>query len=472
MKFLKRDELWRLCLIGLKHGGHPSCPAASLPCPADTLSWWLFRCRWLLALKTLVLCKTVGAAARVIGVVVSGTFAMACLVAGAVSCEAGGFDDTTGAWKRSDRESSVPTNSSADVSRHQCQMPGQPSPGDASSVAADANRRALTQLARTFHETNRQHGRAEDSDTELIARLKVLLQRVKNERVPVKLVSATSARLIDEVMVTDAPGSVRSQIAVDETVDEVALWEREREARLKLIEKLIQERVLASKAKKQSLAEATDASQAASGQSPAAADSDLPGDGQSASMDQSASMATTAGQGTGNEDGQKLPDENNPGATASGETPDTALNTADPGDNSQQKTQSTNPLAELLQQASQTPLDGPIDRLGLGDNLFALGEFGLALQTYQQIDQSALEREDTHWVQYQVAGCLRHLDKPSEAADQYRKLAADRTAGRLAVLARWWLDRMTDRAILEADLQKFQQQIDSLKGTLNVNSSK
>ena len=399
---------------------------------------------------------------------------LVCHACGPLVCEAQDLVGTAGSWKRSDRDCSLAANSGAYAPDDQSQWLGQPAHTDENVAVVDENRRALIQLAMTLNKTNRQLSRSDDPEAEMIARLRVLLQRVKNERAPVRVASATSAPVVNDAMVSDDPGVVRPPAMMDETVDEVAIWEREREARLKLIEKLIQERVLASKAKQPpeaAAAHATDASQARVGQSAVVADSDPSSDGQSAAMVKNGVQeAENGGDITVPE--QSNPDATVSGATVSGEVADNAPNTTDSADNSQQKTPLANPLAELLQQASQTPLDGPIDRLGLADNLFALGEFGLALQTYQQIDQSALEREDTQWVQYQVAGCLRHLGKPSEAADQYRKLAADRTAGRLAVLARWWLDRMTDRAILEADLQKFQQQIDYLKGTLNVNSSK
>ncbi|MCA9033722.1 MAG: hypothetical protein KDA91_01270 [Planctomycetaceae bacterium] len=121
-------------------------------------------------------------------------------------------------------------------------------------------------------------------------------------------------------------------------------------------------------------------------------------------------------------------------------------------------------IVNMLQPGAQAALDGPIDRMGLADNLYALGEFILALQTYEQIDQTALSREEAYWVEFQSAGCLRHLRKSSEAADRYRALVGKKDAGRYSVLAAWWLDRMTDRLRLEEVHQQQTQQIQALKG--------
>jgi hypothetical protein len=108
-------------------------------------------------------------------------------------------------------------------------------------------------------------------------------------------------------------------------------------------------------------------------------------------------------------------------------------------------------------------IDGPIDRMGLADNLYQIGELVLALEMYEQIDATELPPEERHWINYQAACCLRKLGRIPEARARYREIAESSDAGWLHQLSLWWLDRITERIALEADLEQLQRIVQELK---------
>lgn len=113
------------------------------------------------------------------------------------------------------------------------------------------------------------------------------------------------------------------------------------------------------------------------------------------------------------------------------------------------------PLAKLV--------EGPVDRLGLADNLFAMREFLMALEIYSQIDLTPLRPEDRQWIVYQIATIHRHLGRLGEAEQGYRKLAAETDATWLVLLSRWWLDHLQRRRTLEADITRQKSQLGILQ---------
>lgn len=116
-------------------------------------------------------------------------------------------------------------------------------------------------------------------------------------------------------------------------------------------------------------------------------------------------------------------------------------------------------------------IDGPIDRLGLADNLYLTGELVLALEMYEQIESSAESPDEIFWVRYQAACCLRRLGRTDEAQAGYRRIAEAPEAGWLHELSIWWLDRINERLVLEEDLRKLKQLTQDLRENHNVNSS-
>jgi tetratricopeptide (TPR) repeat protein len=98
-------------------------------------------------------------------------------------------------------------------------------------------------------------------------------------------------------------------------------------------------------------------------------------------------------------------------------------------------------------------VNGPIDRLGLANNLFAIGEYPLALEMYQQTAGPELSSQQQFWVEFQTASCLRHLGNPAEASNRFRKLASQPEAGWLSKQAQRWVEHLESIRILEKSLK-------------------
>jgi tetratricopeptide (TPR) repeat protein len=112
-------------------------------------------------------------------------------------------------------------------------------------------------------------------------------------------------------------------------------------------------------------------------------------------------------------------------------------------------------------------IGGPIDRIALADNLFALGENLIALEMYSQVNVEFLSTADKVWVEYQSAGCLRRLNRIPEAQERYRRLVAQQDEKWLSDLSRWWLNRIDDREEAVQELANYQRLLTALKESLD-----
>jgi len=133
------------------------------------------------------------------------------------------------------------------------------------------------------------------------------------------------------------------------------------------------------------------------------------------------------------------------------------------------------PLAPLEPSANASLLenvvvDGAIDRLGLANNFFAVGEYTLALEMYEQTTGLELSSQQQFWVQYQLANCLRRLGKTAEASNRYRKLASQPEAGWLSQQAQWWVETLESIRILEKAMKDHSVE-QSLKVIENVEAA-
>jgi tetratricopeptide (TPR) repeat protein len=104
--------------------------------------------------------------------------------------------------------------------------------------------------------------------------------------------------------------------------------------------------------------------------------------------------------------------------------------------------------------------DQPVDRLGLANNLYATGEYTLALQIYERMDAQKLTTKDEEWVAFQIANCQRHLGNKADAERGYRIVTANRQEGQCSQDAQWWLET-NDRLV------RFRKRLDQLQQTLD-----
>jgi tetratricopeptide (TPR) repeat protein len=102
----------------------------------------------------------------------------------------------------------------------------------------------------------------------------------------------------------------------------------------------------------------------------------------------------------------------------------------------------------------QPVVSGPIDRLGLANNLYAVGEYPTAMELYMESDEAPLTAQQQIWAEYQTANCLRRLGRTSEASNRYRRLAGQPEAGWLSEKANWWVGVLEQIRQLEKSLEE------------------
>lgn len=107
-------------------------------------------------------------------------------------------------------------------------------------------------------------------------------------------------------------------------------------------------------------------------------------------------------------------------------------------------------------------VEGPVDRLGLADSLFATGQIPLALEMYSQLETSSYPPDVQQWIAYQQASCYRRLDNLPEAEKRYRLVVASSPPGWLADLCRWWLAAIAERKRLGASTDNLKRVLNSL----------
>jgi hypothetical protein len=111
-------------------------------------------------------------------------------------------------------------------------------------------------------------------------------------------------------------------------------------------------------------------------------------------------------------------------------------------------------------------VEGPVDRLGLADSLFASGQVALALEMYAQLDVGGQTADVQQWVAFQQASCHRRLGDLAEAERRYREVVASGAPGWLSDLCRWWLQAIEDRRRLAGNAVKFQTILKELDAQL------
>ena len=110
-----------------------------------------------------------------------------------------------------------------------------------------------------------------------------------------------------------------------------------------------------------------------------------------------------------------------------------------------------NPIRSAV--SDHAVVDGPIDRLGLANNLYAVGDYALALEMYEQADTVNMTAQQQIWSEYQIANCLRRAGKIAEASNRYRRLADQPEAGWLSEQSQWWVEVLEQMRIVRKGLE-------------------
>ena len=112
-------------------------------------------------------------------------------------------------------------------------------------------------------------------------------------------------------------------------------------------------------------------------------------------------------------------------------------------------------------------LDQTIDRQRMGNNLYAIGAYELALTNYEKMLQQPLSPVEAQWVQFQVANCQRQLGQLALAQKAYRRVAGETSEEWLGQMSRWWLKELDDREQLQRRVSELDQIIQTLNKELH-----
>ena len=112
-------------------------------------------------------------------------------------------------------------------------------------------------------------------------------------------------------------------------------------------------------------------------------------------------------------------------------------------------------------------LDQAIDRQRMGNNLYAIGAYELALMNYEKMLRQPLNPVEAQWVHFQVANCQRHLGQLAQAQKAYRRVAGETSEEWLGQMARWWLKELDDREQLQRRVAELDHITQTLQQELN-----
>ena len=90
----------------------------------------------------------------------------------------------------------------------------------------------------------------------------------------------------------------------------------------------------------------------------------------------------------------------------------------------------------------------------IAENLYKLGEYKLALEIYELIDESKIGNERKMWVLYQIANCYRKQELYGDAVKAYRKLWDAYEGTYWAKQAQWYIKDIEWRAKVEEKIVK------------------
>ncbi len=90
----------------------------------------------------------------------------------------------------------------------------------------------------------------------------------------------------------------------------------------------------------------------------------------------------------------------------------------------------------------------------IAENLYKLGEYKLACEIYDLIDENKIENEKKIWVLYQIANCYRKQELYDDAVKVYRELRDGYEGTYWAKQAQWYIQDIEWRARAEEKIVK------------------
>lgn len=107
-------------------------------------------------------------------------------------------------------------------------------------------------------------------------------------------------------------------------------------------------------------------------------------------------------------------------------------------------------------------LSTPVNSFELANSLYATGNYSEALKSYELLLADETVPVDRDWLQLFAANCYRQQKEISTAENLYRDVAASKAQAYPSDQAKWYLDHLTRRKQIAAEMQIIDAELQSL----------
>lgn len=117
-----------------------------------------------------------------------------------------------------------------------------------------------------------------------------------------------------------------------------------------------------------------------------------------------------------------------------------------------------------------TLTNDPVDKLGLANNLVAIGSYQTATQILLELSKDKLLDETTrNWVHFQLGRCYLGINLIPEAKEAFRKSAESVQSDIAQRTSKWWLDQLESQISIDDSLNKMQETLTKLEAKYGSN---
>jgi len=122
----------------------------------------------------------------------------------------------------------------------------------------------------------------------------------------------------------------------------------------------------------------------------------------------------------------------------------------------------SDPTSKSTTDVGKPVLSTPVNSFELANSLFATGNYAEALKSYEALLKNENLPEDADWIKCLAANCYRIQGEFSTAERLYREVAASKNKSYPADHSIWFLDHLSRRKRIEADLRAIDGELQSL----------
>lgn len=112
----------------------------------------------------------------------------------------------------------------------------------------------------------------------------------------------------------------------------------------------------------------------------------------------------------------------------------------------------------------------PVDKLGLANNLVAIGSYQTAIKMFLEFSKEpTLDEATKNWVYFQLGRCYLSTGAIPEAREAFNKSAESIESDVAQRTSKWWLDQLETNLSIDQSLNKMQETLTKLEATYGSN---